>query len=253
MNPSWWLPIGILTVLCYLFYMLTIEFKLARLDDAVASPDTDVHSDLNIWSYEFYFPRVKARKVRAFLRWVGVSAAIMLICFLLSGGGSKVVKALSLPTPTQSTTPTRATTPTPLATVTPSVTNTAWVTSTPKLVTVTGTQRIYTPSANSSGSAGQVVVTRLVSSQVQVTRLVQVTRVVQVAVTRLVTVNPSQVATLTPEATQTPWIIYVMVTETPTEQAGETPTETPTLTETVIEVPSETPSPTETETPQVNP
>lgn len=223
-------------VLCYLFYLLTVEFRLAKLDDAVAPPETDVHNDLTTWSYEHYLPRVRARKVRAFLRWVGVSASTLLLCFLLSGGGQQVVKALSLPTPTLTPTQTPTMTLTPTATMTP--------TPTPVLATATWLASLTpTPAQTSTPviiyQAGQPVV---------VTRIVQVTRIVPVQVTRIVYLTvppnqPTQTATLplpSPTPTGTPTATLTTPLETPTE------TETPTPTMTVTETPTGTPTVTPT-------
>jgi hypothetical protein len=215
MNPSWWIPIGIGISVLYLFYMLTIEFKLAKLDDDVAEPDMDVHNDLKTWSYEYYFPRVKARKLAAFLRWLGVSAAVMVVCLILSGGGEKVARAMGLPTPTP--TPFSTMTEVARATYTPTVVNTPTATQTQPLPetempTATGTAEptstpavIYRPGAN-----------------VEVTRIVQVTRIVKVAQTQLVTTTPGP--------TQTPWIVFVTPTETPTVTPTITETPTPEVT-----------------------
>jgi hypothetical protein len=214
MNPTWWILAGIIYAICHLLYMLTIQFRLARLDDDVAEPDLDVHNDMKTWSYEYYFPRVKARKMSAFLRWLGVSAAVMVVCVLLSGGGRQVM-AMGQPTP--SLTPTSTVTASPTITPTPGITE---------------TNPTYTPMPTSTvgPTATPVIVYKPGQNvQVVVTQIVKVTKIV----------IQTQIITATPGPTQTPWVIYV------TSQ----PTATPTASETASPTPTETPTPTSEVTP----
>lgn len=220
MNPSWWLPLGFLCSLIYLFYMLTIEFRLARLDDAVAAPETDVHNDLLIWSSEHYLPRVKTRKFRAFLRWVGVSLGLLLICWLFAGGGQTAVKALALATPTLTPTLTATATPSPTPSLTPTVGPSATPSHTPS-PTGAPTQKIFQP-AQVQPTQPPIVITKIVYQSVPVLRIV----------------------TTTPGPTQTPWIVTATSSgDLPTATATQPPTETPTLEPTATQPPTETPTP----------
>ncbi len=124
-------------------------------------------------------------------------------------------------------------------TATPTLTPTVTITPTPYYTRTLGPTRIETwtpgPTSDRTGlptliptPTAQIIIHSVVQVQ---TRIVVQTRVVY----------QQQVITATPAETQTPWIIYVLVTETPSQTPTETPTETPTA--------SETSTPTETSTP----
>lgn len=217
-----WILGGAVFVVAYLFYVLTIEFKMSKIDDDVLEPDADAHNDPNIWEYSFWRERVNKRKMRAVVRWAGVSVVVMAVAIFLAAGGNSV-KALKLttPTPTQtntpensatpSTTPTRRATSTPQATLTASLTPTPSQSATPKV--------IYQP-----GATVPVLVTRI--SYVEVTRVIVRTSVV------IYTTTPLPTYTAFP--TYTPYPTY---TAFPTLEPSPTMTPTETATPTIVSYP----------------
>jgi hypothetical protein len=135
------------------------------------------------------------------------------------------------PTPTITLTYPPRPTPTPQhVTVSPSAEGAPAYMSTIYPSPTRGSVAANPPPVSSGGSASGGGSAR--SVQVPVTRIVsmQVTRIVYYQVTRVVTAQPGP--------SQTPWIIYVQVTELPVE--SPTLTETPTPTETVTETPTGT-------------
>lgn len=234
MSSIYWLICGVGFILCHLWWMLAVEFKQARIDDAVAPADVDLHNDGNIWKYENLYKRIGARKRTAFIRWVVVSAVVLPVSFLLASGGVAGVLAAPLPTTTRTPTgtPTRTITPTPTRTLPPTI-GAAWT-----------YQPYSTVSPYTTGTPARTATPHIIYQYAPAT--VVVTRVVTSIVTRVYVATPG-----TPPATWTPWVVYVLVTATPTATPGETETPTPSASPTQSITPTATPTetPTLTETP----
>lgn len=122
-------------------------------------------------------------------------------------------------------------------TATPTLTSSPTVTPSPYVTRTAGPSPAHTWTAEpiSDGTHGPPTMIPTPTAKVIVQSVVQTRIVIQTKV-----IYQQRVITATPGATQTPWIIYVPVTETPT-MITLTPTETPTA--------SETPTQTETATP----
>jgi hypothetical protein len=239
MNPSLWPVVAVLCAVAYLFWVLTIDFRLARIDDDVVAPDVDAHNDPEIWTREAWLVRVAKRKKAALVRWVVVSCVMVAGSLALRGGG-QMVHALAQPTATQDLHGDYTKTPAGTATITgtPGPSRTPASTRTPGL-TLTQTPRVIltqgtsTPTPTVTPSFTPFVIYRP-GQQVEVTRVVRVellvTRVVyQTSPPRLITQTPNPTYTAFP--TYTPYPTYTpFPTETPCCQDVTTPTETPSLT-----------------------
>jgi hypothetical protein len=190
------------------------------------------------------YKKARASRIKIILAVLGCLIIAVLACgvpiyFLARPNMQAAADNKATPTVliSASATGTRTITPTGTPTSTPTSTTT------PAQTLATSTTQPPSPTALIETKIVTQIVERVGPVQV---RTVVHTRIVEVPRDNPVTVTPGP--TMTPQNTQTPWVITVVViaTNTPTSTPTQTPTNTSTRTATIVS--TETPTPTQTPT-----